>query len=91
MDHPKQRPGQSLADHQAEVAAWLGYSDADAMNAEHDRWHLMLARWLGIRSQSLREADGETLSDTEQRLAWMEENAVLAVQRLHRHAVCRVN
>jgi hypothetical protein len=69
---------------QAATAMWLGYQGADAvdqMNAEHDPLHRDLCNWLGLTSHSMRMAAGETLTLNERRLAALEEDAVLHVQR----------
>lgn len=75
---PRQRPGQSFDDHQAEVAAWMGCSVGE-MNAAHDPMHRSLCAWLGVPSHSLACAAGD---DHDARLAGLEEEAVLHVQRL---------
>lgn len=77
---PRQRPGQSLADHQIEMAEWMGTSVAD-MERCHDPLHRALCGLLGVTSQSLRQADGEMLTGEEQELAGLEEEAVLHCQR----------
>lgn len=82
---PARRPHQTFADHQCDVALWLGYQGDDAvaqMNAAHDPLHARLCDWLGIPSHSMREARGEKLNAADQELAWAEETAVLHVQRL---------
>jgi len=65
---------------QAATAADLGYADVVSMNREHDVVHTLLASWLGLREGS------PTLRGlaTEQPWphAWVEEAAVLAIQRL---------
>lgn len=67
------------------TARELGYGDdVEALNAQHDPLHVALCAWLGVESYALREATGERLSPEHQRLAWDEEAAVLAVQKLMR-------
>lgn len=68
---------------QAETANRLGYGDdVDAMTRDHDPLHSLLANWLGLDSSySLRHAAG-SLADDEMHLAALEEDAVLAIQRL---------
>lgn len=61
------------------TARWMGYPDAAAMNADHDRVHGALCAWLGVTSHSLACARGEPF-DPE--LAGIEEDAVLRLQRL---------
>ena len=75
-----------FAQHQDAIARWSGFPDAAAMNAVHDRTHLALCRFFGIRSHALREARGETLTREEQALAAMEEDAVLYALRWAQHA-----
>lgn len=82
MTHPIQRPGQSLCAHKREVADWMGYGSVEAMDRDHDATHASLCRWLGIPSYALKQARGEPLNPVEQRLADIEEDAALAVQRL---------
>ena len=72
-----------FAERQAATARWMGYPDADAMNAAHDPLHRALCRWLGIPSHSLRNAAGEPHDAA---LAALEEDAVLHVQRFMAHA-----
>lgn len=84
---PRRGLGQGFAHHQAQMALWAGYGeDVAALNADHDRLHAALCRWLGIDSQSLREAAGEALGPTERLWAALEEDAVLHTQRWLRHA-----
>ena len=87
---PQRRPGQTFAEHQAEMAAWAGYPDAKALNRDHDPLHLALCAWLFVPSHALRSADGEVLTPAERDLASLEEAAVLCVQRFMRHAGARV-
>lgn len=65
---------------QHETAEWMGCS-IEQMNAAHDPLHADLCKWAGVESQSLRVAKGEILDAEEHRLAWLEEAAVLNVQR----------
>lgn len=83
--HPRQREGQSFADHQEEMARWMGYADAQAMNLDHDRLHSAVAFFLGVPSHALRDAAGAALSDREANLAALEEAAVLPLQRYMAH------
>lgn len=69
-----------------ETAAWMGYDTIEAMDRDHDNLHMALAGALGVQSYSLAEASGAKLSESEQELAWAEENAVLHVQRWMRMA-----
>lgn len=72
-----------------ETAAWMGYRGPDAvarMDAEHDSLHRALCAWLGLDSQSMRVAAGETLTEREHALACYEEDAVLHVQRFRQMA-----
>jgi hypothetical protein len=64
VTHPRAFPDQSFDDHQAEMAKWMGCS-VERMNADHDRLHLALCRWLGVPHTD----------------SGAEEEAVLAVQR----------
>lgn len=66
---------------QAKTAAELGYgTDVERMVEDHDPLHALLCDWLGIgESYALRIAAGELPEDHE--LAYLEEDAVLAVQR----------
>ena len=73
-------------DAQSVSARDLGYgADVAAMNADHDPLHRSLCRWLGVSSHSLREAAGEVMTPDDQRHAWREEGAVMAVQAFMRH------
>lgn len=83
--HPLRREGQSLAQHQAEMAAWMGYADADEMNDEHDPLHAALCLWAGVPSFSLMSAQGVALNKPRKRLASLEEAAVLHLQRWLAH------
>lgn len=67
-------------------AAALGYgADTLQMCREHDPLHAALCDWLGIESSySLRLAAGQPLVATEARLAMLEEDAVMAVQKFAR-------
>ncbi len=63
----------------------LGYGfDVESMNHDHDSLHAALCAWLGVQSWSLTEARGAQLAWPQKRLAIIEEDAVLAVQRLMR-------
>jgi hypothetical protein len=66
------------------TAQRLGYGgDTSAMCRDHDPLHALLADWLGLSSYALRQAAGLATDD---RLAALEEDAVIAVQRYMRHA-----
>ena len=67
---------------QAAMARWMGYPDAEAMNAVHDSSHAALCAWLGIPSHSLACAHGEPHDGT---LAAIEEDCVLYLNRLMAH------
>lgn len=86
MTHPLHRPGQSLCAHKREMADWMGYGSVEHMDRLHDRVHSSFCAWLGLPSYALKQARGEPLSPTEQRLADMEEDAVLAAQRFIQNA-----
>jgi hypothetical protein len=64
------------------IAERLGYGDdVGAMTRDHDPLHAVLMDWLGRPSHSLRAAAGV---DHDPELAWMEEAAVMELQRLIR-------
>jgi hypothetical protein len=65
---------------QHETAEWMGCT-VEEMTASHDVIHSELTKWAGVDSQSLRIAAGDILDAEEHRLAWLEEAAVLNVQR----------
>lgn len=73
----------------ATTAAWSGYpaglKGIVALDAEHDNWHRALAEWLGLPSHSMRIADGKAVSGPQQRLAGLEEDAVLNLARYVQH------
>lgn len=69
-----------IADEQREIAAWVGCS-VEQLNRDHDALHARLASWTALPSQSLRIAAGEALTPDEHRLAALEEDAVLHLQR----------
>lgn len=79
---PQRRPGQSFESHQLDMAEWMGCASVAEMNAAHDGIHSALCAWLGIESLALKQGRGERLTRHEQRLADIEEQAVLCVQRL---------
>jgi hypothetical protein len=83
---PQLRPGQTLEQHQAEVAAWAGYGSVDELNRDHDPMHAALATLFGVTSYALRHAAGEKLTNEEMVLAVLEETAVLYCQRWIAHA-----
>lgn len=72
---------------QRHTAKYLGYGDdVSAMNAEHDPLHRWLCAELGTYSRSLAQAAGAVQTGTDQFIAGLEEEAVLAIQRFMRHA-----
>jgi hypothetical protein len=75
---PRRQPDQPFDAHQREVAEWLGCS-VEQMNNQHDPLHLALCGWLGVPSEAMKDAAGELHGG---RLAGLEEQAVLSVQRL---------
>jgi hypothetical protein len=83
---PERREEQSFEQHQTEMAAWCGYDDAAAMNADHDGLHRSLCGFLGVTSLSMCAAAGKRLTGEEKAMADLEEDAVLYVQRFMRHA-----
>lgn len=73
----------SFAADQAATARALGYDgDVSAMNMEHDPLHGALTHFLGVPSYSLAVARGEALTDRQRALAEIEEEAVMACQKL---------
>lgn len=69
----------SFAAHQVHTAERLGYGDDVAgMNRDHDPLHRALCAWLGVPCLALPEGQPGSY------LAGIEEEAVLAVQRLMR-------
>ena len=78
---PQRRPGQSLASHKQECAEWMGYATVAEMDRDHDRTHAALCEWLGVESLSLKEASGRYLEPWERRLAGIEEDLVMRLQR----------
>jgi hypothetical protein len=64
---------------QAQCAKRLGYPSVEAMNMDHDVTHCLLAQWLGASSSPTlyAQAHGRVYP-----WWWLEEEAVLAVQRL---------
>ena len=80
MTYPRQKPGQSLEQHQAEMARWMGVN-VDTMNRAHDPLHRALCAMLGISSQSMRQAAGEDMTPRDYHHAGLEEEATLYVQR----------
>lgn len=85
MTYPRQKPGQSLDQHQAEMARWMGVS-VETMNRVHDPRHHALCAMLGLPSQSMRQAAGEDMTAKDYHLASLEEQAVLNVQRFMHQA-----
>lgn len=86
MSHPVQRPGQSMCAHKREMADWMGYGSVEHMDRLHDALHAAMCQWLQIPSYALKQSRGEPLNATEQRLADLEEDAVLATQRFYHQA-----
>lgn len=72
---------------QLPIAESLGYgTDLPAMTQDHDPLHTYLCGWLGLGpSFSLRQTAGE-LPEGLQSLAWLEEEAVMAIQKFWRAA-----
>lgn len=66
------------------MAEWMGYPSAEAMNHYHDDWHRVLCRWMDTTSLALKVASGEPITPEQSRLAELEENAVLHLQRFAR-------
>ncbi len=85
MTYPRQKPGQSLDQHQAEMARWMGVS-VETMNRAHDPLHRALCAMLDLPSQSMRQAAGEDMTAKDYHLASLEEQAVLNVQRFMHQA-----
>lgn len=85
MTHPLRKPGQSHEEHQAEMAEWTGCT-VEELNASHDPLHRAVARLSGYPSHAMRQAAGEPLTDAEQALADIEEDAVLALGRYLWHS-----
>ena len=86
-DHPTRVIGQSFADHQREMAHWLGFGgDVDAMNSRHDATHRALAAWLDLPSLALLDGAGQALTQHQRFLAGLEECAVLHLSRYVQHA-----
>jgi hypothetical protein len=68
---------------QKETAVELGYGgDVQAMNMDHDALHGALCHFLDIPSYSLADGRGERLSSKQKQLAELEEQAVMACQKL---------
>lgn len=83
--HPIQRPDQSFASHQSEMANWMGAPSVAEMNRVHDPLHAELSQWMGATSYSLLLAQGVDLPPNLRRLAELEEVAVLHTQRWLQH------
>jgi hypothetical protein len=75
---PRRQPDQPFDAHQRDMAEWMGCS-LTQLNAEHDAYHRALCAWLGVPSEAMKDAAGEPHDG---RLAGLEEEAVLHVQRL---------
>jgi hypothetical protein len=73
------------------MAYRLGYGDDTlGMCQDHDPLHIALCKWLGLQTSfSMLSAVGR-LSEDQEHLARFEEEAVLAVQKLIRHAGLKV-
>jgi hypothetical protein len=75
---------------QVTTARDLGYGDDTlAMVQDHDPLHLLLCEWLGLRRSFVMEAISGLAPEDE--ICGIEEAAVLAVQKLMRHAGLRVS
>jgi hypothetical protein len=74
-----------------DMAHRLGYEDDTlGMCQDHDPLHIAMCKWLGLQmSFSMLSAVGR-LSKDQEYLARFEEEAVLAVQKLIRHAGLKV-
>lgn len=83
--HPIQRPDQSFASHQLEMARWVGAPSVEELNRCHDPLHAELSQWMGCTSYSLLLAQGVDLSPELRHIAELEEAAVLAAQRWLQH------
>jgi hypothetical protein len=81
LGHPIRRPGQSMDEHKRDMARWMGCSSVEQMDDDHDPLHAELSQWMGATSYSLLLAQGVELPPKLRRLAELEENAVIAVQR----------
>lgn len=81
MTPPRQLPDQPFDAHQVAMAEWMGCT-VEELNRDHDRIHVALCGWLGITSHSMAHAAGEPFDPV---LSGMEEDAVLATQRLLSH------
>lgn len=68
-----------------ELAKWMGYDSVEEMDDEHDITHELLCEWGNVMSYSHAVRDGYTLTDEQYRIAAMEEQAVLLVQRWLQH------
>ncbi len=72
------------ADYRA-TAARLGYgTDTAAMNADHEITHALLAAWLGLDESPVMRAVADDAWQDGPAALGLEEDAVLAVQRLAR-------
>jgi hypothetical protein len=78
---PQRRPGQSFADHQREMAEWVGCASVAELNRHHDPLHLALCAFFGVESYALMQGRGERLAGHEAHLAALEEVAILTCQR----------
>src|SRR5690349_1216213 len=67
-----EQPGQRA------TADELGYDSIEQMNVEHDVYHALLARWLGLRWSPTLRASSRGLTCT---VSETEEAAVLAIQK----------
>jgi hypothetical protein len=79
--HPVRLAHQTEAEHKREMASWMGYGTIEEMDRDHDPLHAEMSQWMGATSYSLLHAQGVKLTLKQQRLAQLEENAVLAAQR----------
>lgn len=81
LGHPIRRPDQSIEEHKRDMARWMGCSSVEEMDNDHDPLHAELSQWMGATSYSLLDAQGVPLTHEQRRMAELEENAVIAVQR----------
>ena len=63
----------------------MGYDSVEEMDEDHDLTHEAICERLGVRSYSLAVRDGLTLTDEQYRIATMEEQAILCIQRWLQH------
>lgn len=68
-----------------ELAQWMGYDSVEEMDEDHNLTHEAICEQLGVRSYSLAVRDGLTLNDEQYRIAAMEEQAIIHIQRWLQH------